>query len=543
MGLASVKSCRILFILGYVSNFPKNYFTLGRMEGWKSGFPSFHPSILPTTKRVKQFLKHAHFKHVFHTSRAPTGFFRTSPMNMYKQVILFLLLLTLLAGSGYWIWHHFSPPSSHQATSPVTPSQQGGGGPAAPVKPPVSQGRSKLDETIRALQERLKANPDDFQAYPQLASAYLQKVREVSDPTYYTKTEALLRKAISLQPNNVEVMSLTGSLCLARHQFRDALAWGERAKALAPSSPYVYGVLTDAHIELGEYEQAVSSLQQMVNLRPDLSSYSRISYLRELHGDVEGAVEAMNMAINAGKAGTEARAWCIVQLGHLHFNSGVLDLAEAEYQRARIELPNYVHALAGRARIHAVRTSYPEAISLYTQVVDTMPIPEYVIALGEVYQVSGERVKADQQYALVRAMSAIYQDNGVDTDLEMARFDADHHQNLPEALHRARQAFEARPSIYAVDVLAWTLYQAGEYKEAYEVVRQALRLGTKDALLHFHAGMIGKQLGKQKEARDYLEQALAINPYFSLLYAEEAARALKELRNGGASTAALKTKI
>jgi tetratricopeptide (TPR) repeat protein len=232
-----------------------------------------------------------------------------------------------------------------------------------------------------------------------------------------------------------------------------------------------------------------------------------------------------------------------VQLGHLYFNNGKLDWADVEYQKTLVEIPNNVHALAGRARVQAAHKNFTEAISLYTQVVDAMPIPEYVIALGDVYHVSGQMEKADQQYALVRAMSVLYQENGVDTDMEMALFDANHRQNLPEALRRARQAFEARPSIYAADVLAWTLYQNGEYEEAYQIAHQALRLGTKDALLHFHAGMICKQLGMQKEARDHLEQTLAINPHFSLLYTEEATRTLQELRNTSASTAVLKSKI
>lgn len=299
-----------------------------------------------------------------------------------------------------------------------------------------------------------------------------------------------------------------------------------------------YSVITDAHVELGHYEQAIETLQQMVNLRPDLSSYSRISYLRELMGDVEGAIEGMNMAIDAGSSGTEARAWCRVQLGHLYFNSDKPNLADAEYQRALLEFPNYLHALAGHARVQAARRNYLEAVSLYTQVVQTMPIPEYVISLGDVYWVSGEAVKANQQYALVRVIAELHGANGVDTDLEIARFDADHNQHLPEALRRARQAFKARRSIYAADVLAWTLYKTGEYAEAYEMTRQALHLGTKDALLFFHAGMICEQLGKLKEARAYLEQALAINPHFSLLYGEKAERTLQDLQSEGPPKAA-----
>jgi tetratricopeptide (TPR) repeat protein len=457
-------------------------------------------------------------------------------MSRHKKIAIFLVLALLISG-GYWTWRHFIRPRSAQPTpsatvSPIRPSEKPLSQKSEPKLslPNLAPKRSKLDEMIKALQERLKAYPSDLQSYNRLASAYIQKAREVNDPAYYTKTEALLRKALELQPKSFEAMTMMGAVCLSRHQFREALSWGEKAKALAPRSSTVYGVIADAQVELGDYEKAVESLQKMVDLRPDLASYSRISYIRELMGEVEGAIEAMKMAIKAGGMGAEARAWCLVQLGNLYFNSGKTDLAEAEYQKALVELPNYVHALAGRARVQAANKNFAEAMALYTQVVQVMPSSEYVIALGDIYRVSGQTEKAEQQYALVRAMEQLDKANGVDTDLEMALFDADHDHNLSEALGRARQAFEHRPSIHAADVLAWTLYKTGGYAEAYKLMRQALRLGTKDALFLFHAGMICKKLGKHKEARHYLEQAFKVNPHFSILYAQEALNALQELR-------------
>lgn len=446
-------------------------------------------------------------------------------MSRYKKVAIFLALALLISG-GYWAWRHFMLPRSEQIPPLASVSQP------EKTSPPEAKSskRSKLDEMINSLQDRLRTYPDDLQSHLRLASAYIQKAREVNDPAYYTKTDALLKKVLELQPKSFEAMTMMGAVCLSRHQFREALSWGERAKALAPHSSTVYGVIADAQVELGEYQKAAASLQKMVNLKPDLASYSRISYIRELMGEVEGAIEAMKTAINAGGMGTEARAWCLVQLGNLYFNSGKTDLADAEYQKALVELPNYVHALAARARGQAAHQNFAEAIALYTQVVQVMPSSEYVIALGDVYRVSGQTEKAEQQYALVRAMEQLYKANGVDTDLEMALFDADHDHNLSEALRRARQAFEHRPSIQAADVLSWTLYKTGEYQEAYKMAHQALRLGTKDALLHFHAGMICKKLGKPKEARNYLEQAVAINPHFSILYAQEALDTLQELR-------------
>ncbi|MBI4551519.1 MAG: tetratricopeptide repeat protein [Candidatus Latescibacteria bacterium] len=399
---------------------------------------------------------------------------------------------------------------------------------------------SSTDKLINALQERLRIKSTDAQALVQLGDVYLQKARETGDPTYYTKAEGVLRKALDLQPQRDDAMSVMGTLCLARHQFREALDWGQRAQKMNLYSARAYGVIGDAYVELGEYPNAAETIQRMVNLRPDLSSYSRVSHVRELFGDVEGAIQAMKSAVAAGGPAAENTQWCRVQLGHLYFNSGQLDEAVAEYQQAVATLPNYVHALAGLARVLAARKDYEGAIILYTKAVESVPLPEYVIALGDVYQAAGQTAKAAQQYELVRAMEQLYRANGVEMDMEMALFDADHQSRLPEAVARARRAMAQRPSIYAADVLAWTLYKSGQPREALDASRKALRLGTKDALLLFHAGMICERLGDVEQARMYLDQCLSINPQFSVRHADTAGRTLARLRGRSKSSVSLR---
>jgi len=376
------------------------------------------------------------------------------------------------------------------------------------------------DQLIWSYQARIRQAPDDVNAYAVLGAAYVQRARETGDPTYYAKAEAAFDEALKRDPQNVEALIGKGTLALSRHQFREALALGEQARSLNPTIPRIYGVIGDAQTELGLYDEAVQTIQTMVDMRPDLSSYSRVSYARELHGDLEGAIEAMQWAVRAGGPNAENTNWTRVQLGHLYFNRGNLSRAEAEYNQALASYPGYVHAVAGLARVHAARREYDVAIQLYTDVVNRMPLPEYVIALGDVYEVAGRSVEAQQQFDLVRVIERLYLANGVNTDLEMALFAADHSQGqkMDEALARARQAFEERPTIYAADVFAWALYQDGQYALAYELAQQALQLGTKDALLLFHVGMIAHRLGYTAEAQSYLEQALAINPYFSVRY-------------------------
>jgi tetratricopeptide (TPR) repeat protein len=160
-----------------------------------------------------------------------------------------------------------------------------------------------------------------------------------------------------------------------------------------------------------------------------------------------------------------------------------------------------------------------------------MPLPEFVITLGDLYQASGQPEAADQQYQLVTAIETLHRANGVDMDMEIALFNADHDKNMTETLALARKAYANRPSIHGADALAWALYKTGNYADARTYSEEALKLGTKDSLKLFHAGMIALECGDKNQARKYLEEALAINPYFSFLYAEEAREALQELED------------
>jgi len=241
----------------------------------------------------------------------------------------------------------------------------------------------------------------------------------------------------------------------------------------------------------------------------------------------------MEFALQAGSGTRENVAWAHVQLGNLWFTSGKLKEAQKAYGLSTRTVGAYAPALAGQAKIAAARGDLKQAATLYQQAFNRMPLPEYAIALGDVYAEMGETEKAKEQYDIVRSMDRLLRANGVDTDLEIALFNADHDIDLQTSLEKARAAYDARPSIHAADTLAWTLYKAGNYNEAQEYSSEALKLGTRDPLKLFHAGMIAKERGEEEQARTYLQQAIDLNPHFPLLYADEAADSLKSLKAGG----------
>lgn len=385
------------------------------------------------------------------------------------------------------------------------------------------------DQLISDTRAKLDAAPDDADAHALLGTAYLQLARETGDPANYGRAAEVLDRALELDPDNLQALIGQGSLALSRHEFAVALEVGERALAINDTVPRVYGLIGDALVELGRYEEAVSTIQIMVDLRPDLASYSRVAYLRELHGDLDGAIDAMQRAVAAGGGNVENTEYVRVQLGNLHFAAGDLTAAEGAYAASLARLADYPYALAGMARVTAARGDLTEAIDLYERASANIPVPELVIGLGEALEAAGRREEARDQYALVEAMGQLLEANGVRSDLELAAFLAEHGSDPDAAVALARDALALRPTIFAADALAWALHAAGDEEGAARYADESLRLDTDNSLILYHAGVIAAANGETDVARDRLSRALALNPAFSPLHAPRAEGALAEL--------------
>ncbi|MDQ2952449.1 MAG: hypothetical protein M3R54_09330 [Chloroflexota bacterium] len=390
--------------------------------------------------------------------------------------------------------------------------------------------RTVGEKLIASAQTALADRPNDPKAMAGLASAYLVRARESADPSYYTKASELIDRATALEPNDADIAITAGSLALSRHQFATALQWGKLAARLAPARPAAYGVVTDAFVELGRYDEAVAAAQRMVDLRPDLASLSRVSYLRELHGDIDGAIDAMSRAVAAGGPRSEATAWSEVQLGHLFFAKNDLEAADQAYESSGHRIDGYVYGLAGRARVRAARGDLRGSADLYAEAARRLPVPDVVIALGDVYSRMGDAASAQQQYSLLAAMEKLLAANGVRVDVDMALFDLDRNVAAGDALVAARTEYAARPSTPVTMVLAWAEHRNGESAAAYTHMTEALRLGWRDPLALYRAGVIAEAAGDIPGAVRLLGESERLNPAFSVLYADDLASRLAQLQ-------------
>jgi tetratricopeptide (TPR) repeat protein len=395
---------------------------------------------------------------------------------------------------------------------------------AALAQPPAADDTATQ---IAKLQGELRASRDDVRSLDALGLAYQQRARETGDPTYYTKSDEVLRRALRLAPRDLLATSGLGSLALSRHRFREALALGRRARAISPTTARNYGVIGDALVELGRYRQGFQAFDTMASMRPDVSSYARIGHARLLLGDVSGALDAFKAALDASLGQGETEAWTRVQLSKATFSVGRLGPALEQARAALRAFPGYAPAYDALTWAEYGHGHVQAAIAAEQEAVNRIPLPQYVAMLGDLQRSVGQTAQARKQYALIAVIQRLLVASGVKTDLETALFDVDHGIRLPASLALARRAQRERPSIDGDDVLAWALDRTGHCGEALRFSKRALRLGTLDALKYFHRGEIERCLGHRAAARSWFGRALALNPRFSVLWAPVAREELR----------------
>jgi len=369
---------------------------------------------------------------------------------------------------------------------------------ANPLQSPQSAPPAAIElassSAVTQFQLRLQRNPEDLQAYALLGQALLHQVRESGDSSLYARADNAFTEALDRDPDYLDALIGKGILAAALHDFEDAIEWAQRAQAINPWRAETLGILVDAYVELGRYDEAVEITQQMVDLRPSLDSYSRVSYIRELYGDIDGAKESMQAAVDAGVPGTEPVLWSQIQLANLYLSQDDFANAEQLYQATLMARPDYLYGKAGLANLAIKQGDYAAAVEILEPVTTQLPLPEFIIKLADAYEAMGMTEEAEAERDLVRIIQQLNEDAGMNMDLELAAFEVEYGPDPEASLELAQSAYDRQPTIFAADTLAWALYKNGQYEEAKQYSDEALRLGTKDPLLYEHAAEIEKAL-------------------------------------------------
>jgi tetratricopeptide (TPR) repeat protein len=362
-----------------------------------------------------------------------------------------------------------------------------------PGAPPTSA--EGLARRIDAMEARLLAQPRDHAAPVLLAEALLRRMRVAGDARAAGRAERLLTSVLKDVPGHYEALRLLGAVHLSQHRFRDAREIGRRARNLRPGDSWNYGVIGDASIELGDYDEAFEAFDTMMDLRPNAAAYARVAYARELRGDLTGALEAMRMAAAATSAhDPEAGAWYAAQIGELHLRTGRLADAEREYRRAAFLFPDHPLAAIGRGTLQAARGQRAAALATFLEQFQRTPGLDLAARIGDLYAEGGSPIEGERYYRLAEELAG---PSLAQTEAALALFLSERGRRLSDAVAIAEAVAATRHDIFTEDALSWAYYKTGRFEEAWAASRRALRTGTRDERILAHNAAIRSSLERR----------------------------------------------
>jgi tetratricopeptide (TPR) repeat protein len=387
---------------------------------------------------------------------------------------------------------------------------------------------SPASESMAAASQAIRDKPKEYTGYNLLATALVRRARETSDASLYGQAEDAVKKSLELAPDNFETGKIQVSILLGEHEFPAALEAAKKLNKRIPDDVMVYGLLTDANVELGNYSDAENSAQWMLNLRPgNRSALIRAARLRELFGDAEGAHEAAELAFQSTTPiEAEERANLLTQMGHFRFACGNSDAAEKLFQRALTALPKYPAALGNLAQLRIAQKRYADAVELSQQRYQSVSSAGNLYALAEALQLAGRDTEAGKAFADFEAKALAESTSKDNSNRELVFYYADHAHQPGKALDVAKREYAWRHDVYTLDAYAWALHANGRDAEALIQIESALAVGVRDAKLFRHAGEIAIKTGDFPVAQGYLKQSAEMNT----LDSEQARRTLAELK-------------
>lgn len=397
---------------------------------------------------------------------------------MKRQMVLFVMLITAVGA-----WAQNEP----QAAVSLSPAQQ----------------------SIARAQAVMAKNPKDYEAYNALALALARRARETSDASYYTQGEQALQKSFAISPGNYDGERIGVWLLLGQHEFAAALEKASSLNKRVPDDVMVWGFLTDANVELGNYSDAEKAAQWMLNLRPgNLPALTRAAYLRELFGDPEGSLELMQMALDSTPPSeVEDRAWITTQMAHLRLAEGKAEQAEALLQQALTMFPGYHYALGNLAKVRMQQKRYDDAVTLLQQRYEAAPHAENLFDLAVAFKKAGRSSQAKQAFGEFERKSLAETAKADNSNHELIMYYADYANEPVKALEVAQREYARRHDVFTLDCYAWALHVSGQDIAAQKQIKTALAVGIQDARMFRHASEIAMKAGDTTAAKKYSRQA------------------------------------
>jgi tetratricopeptide (TPR) repeat protein len=409
--------------------------------------------------------------------------------------------------------------------------------PAPPLPAPTTlpTDTEATEKAIRFLEDRVSRDHDDFIAYNKLAGFYLQRQRETGALNYIDLALRAAKASLVAMPAamNKGGLATLAQAEFAAHEFVEAREHAQQLTEIEKGKSYPYQILGDALAELGEYDKASVAYAQMERLGSGISTETRLARQSLLRGQTDDATRRLSLALGLAVVqeppSRETVAWLRWQLGEVAYQVGNYAQAERHYREALVTFPDYYRALAGLGRTRAAQNDLPSAIENYERAIRIIPDPTFVAALGDLYKLAGRDPDAEKQYALVEQIGKLSVANGALYNRQLALFYADHDLKAEDAYTNATKEYAVRRDVYGADAVAWAALKAGKISEAQAAIKEALRLGTRDAKFYYHAGMIALAAGDKLAARDSLNRALTLNPQFDPLQSANARKALETL--------------
>ena len=419
------------------------------------------------------------------------------------------------------------------STRPNAPAARGNW----PDDPAFTATLLDTDKGIRQFETRVQEHPQDFASYTILGQLHLRRGRERGDLAEFRKAEQLFRHALSLNAEHLPATSSLASAYASQHKFNEALEVARRLYANSPQSLDALATIADAYLETGQYKEGEEVINTLAQKAGDVPAVlARRAHLAELKGRNAEAIALLQRAAAITRQHALPApeiAWFETRLADVYFHSGCLAESERHFQASLQLFDTYPIGLAGLADVRLAQGKLQDAADLYAKATRESPAPSTLFDLGAVYERLGRTQDAQREYERAEQLALRADINQAAHYRDLALFYAEQPHRSTAALEFAEKDLAVRKDVEGYDTLAWALYKNGRFTEAATAIGEALKYGTREPSIYFHAGMIYNALQQPERARGYLEQALEMSPH---MFPESGRETLAAL--GGAITVA-----